>query len=84
MRGDGEVVEVVAAVVVGEARELALVGRREVDGRLGVKREVCDAARDQRLLEPTADRLAAEEGQLVVADLKMRSVSGVRSHWKSW
>jgi hypothetical protein len=35
--GDREIVEIVAAVVVGEARELPLVGRREIEGGLGVE-----------------------------------------------
>ncbi len=42
------------------------------------------AARHQRLLEPRADRLAAIEPEFAVLELeKMRSGSGVRSHWKS-
>ena len=71
MGGDGQVVEVVAAVVGGEAGELALVGRREVERRLRRRRRsAADAAGDQRLLEPRADRLAAEERQLAVLRLE--------------
>ena len=66
VRGDGQIEEVIAAVVRDEPRELTLVGGAEGHHRLRVVREVRLAPRDQRLLEPAADSLAPDQLQRAV------------------
>ena len=61
IEGDGQEVELVPVVVVRQPGRLLECRRLKVDLGLGAQRKMLLAPCDQRLLEPAADGLAAEE-----------------------
>ena len=62
--GDGQEMELVPVVVEGQACRLLEGVGREIEHRLGAERKMLLPARDQRLFEKAADRLAANETQM--------------------